>query len=307
MNLDGATIVGSATGGISVHDNGIINATSVTGTWTGGQAAQVTDGGIIAIADLMVSRTWFVRNDGNDGNDGLANSAARAFKTIQGAINTLAKLNFNPIAWNAALSTGITIQLAPGTYSETITLSDLQFAGCTIVGDETKPAKVIVNGVIDGFSASGTSTKWFIRGMKITAAAGNAVRAEQGAQISFRRIDFGKCSSAHLLADRGGRLRAEGNYSISGDAPEHMRGYMGGQIDISGVMITIIGTPAFSSAFASAEFGTLVRVASATFNGTAMGVRHRVTANSVIDAGGAGKKFLPGNAAGFTASGGQFV
>jgi hypothetical protein len=44
-----------------------------------------------------------------------------------------------------------------------------------------------------------------------------------------------------------------------------------------------------------------------TFSGSATGARHSVTGNGYLFTNGAGASYLPGNAAGSTASGGQYL
>jgi hypothetical protein len=68
--------------------------------------------------------------------------------------------------------------------------------------------------------------------------------------------------------------------------------------------VTLAGTPTFSTAFAVAARCGTIDVAPASYSGAATGKRHEVIANGVIDSGGAA---FPGDAAGTTASGGQFL
>lgn len=71
---------------------------------------------------------------------------------------------------------------------------------------------------------------------------------------------------------------------------------------------TISGTPAWSTAFVNMADVSQVGVAqTASFTGAATGVRYLVSANGVIDTAGGGANFFPGNSAGSTATGGQYL
>lgn len=317
VNFDSATILGTATGGITVHINGALNVSSVTGIWTGGAAPLVTSGGLILIEDRFASRSFYVRPGGSDTNDGLQNTDAHAFHTIQGAVDAISKLQYDPIAWTNTLAASIVIQVANGTYAETVNLRDLEYLSGTIVGDEVTPGNVIVNGVTDGFAASNIHTPWFIRGLKVTATAGDGIRASQGAQVNYRNVEFGAASKAHCVATRGGRLIADGDYKITGAAANHFRAKINAVIDITGITITLTGTPAFSASFASVSMNSTLRAAAdpdlapatlaVVFSGSATGTRYSAVTNGVIDTGGGGASFIPGSSVGSTATGGQYV
>jgi YD repeat-containing protein len=314
VDVSSSTIVGTATGGITVHINGVLNVSSVTGKWTGGQAPLVETGGLIIAEDVQQYRTFYVRSDGDDTNDGMQNSAAHAFRTISGALTAIAKLPFDPIMWNATLSSSIVIQLSgpslPATFNETVNLVDLKYSGCTIIGSETTPDNFVIAGLTDGVVATGTNTKFFIRGVKITAPGGWCLKAEQGAEISYENVDFGAANLGHVMAYRGGICIATGPYTITGAAPYHIRSYIGGVLDVSGQSVTLTGTLAFSSAFASAELLGCIKAGGSggSFSGgTITGVRYSAVTNGAIDTGGGGASFFPGGTAGSTATGGQYT
>ncbi len=307
VNLDSATIVGTASGGIVVHDQGILNVSSLTGIYTGGQAAQVDDGGIIAIKDKMEARNFYVRLDGNDANDGFANTAGRAFRTIQGAVNAIAKLAYNPIVWTSVLAGGVVINVATGTYNESVDLRDLRFIGGTLVGDEVTPANCVIQGVGNGVSAVGLNSKWFVRGFRIHAAGSYGIYASQGSQIQYRSVEFGSASSAQVVAENGGRAIADGDYKIVVGAPVHLFATFNSSIDIKDRQVTIVGALAFSSAFVSVQLASVLRASGATFVGAATGKRHDIRGLSIVDTNGVGANFFPGNVAGTTQEGGLLV
>jgi hypothetical protein len=285
----------------------MLNVSSTTGSYLGGTAPVFTDGGIIALEDLLQNRTIYVRPDGNDANDGMANTAARAFLTINAAVNYLSKLPYNPLFWTTAPDSGFNIQIANGTYAETINLRDVRAVGATIKGDEVTPGNVIINGVSDGLVAIGLSSKWFIRGVRITAAAGSCLRLEQGSVINYRNVEFGAATAPQIDVQSNSTAIADGNYSIIGAAPWHLYSRLGSVAQISNRTITVTGTPAFANAFVACEDVSLVRATSVTFSGSATGKRYDVATNGVINTNGGGASYFPGGTAGTTATGGQYV
>lgn len=305
VNLDSATIVGAATGRILVHDASILNISSLTGNPLGGFAYEVEDGGYIANPDLMTARTLYVRTDGNDANDGFSDTAARAFKTIQAAIDTLAKLPYDPKGF--APGGGWVIKIADGSYAQTVNFRDVVYPNVIVRGNLTTPANVVIAGVNDGVVALGIRTKYFIEGVKLQAASGSGIRAEQGAIVSINNVVFGVCSAAHVYSITGAQVVADGNYSIAGAASYHALTRLSAAIDFQGITLTITGTPAFSGSFAYCEQGASIRASGMTFVGSATGKRYEVNYNGSINVGSGGTTYLPGNTAGTTSSGGQYT
>ena len=110
-----------------------------------------------------------------------------------------------------------------------------------------------------------------------------------------------------MNAANGGVIEAGGNYTISGNAAVHWLAAQSGEILVAGATVTLSGTPAFSSAFASANgLGDIVCPA-ITFSGSATGQRYIVASNAVVNTNGAGASYLPGNAAGSSSTGGQYI
>jgi len=305
VNLDSATIVGTATGRILVHDAGILNISSLTGNPLGGTAYEVEDGGYIANPELMTARTLYVRADGNDANDGFANTAARAFLTIQAAIDTLAKLPYDPKGF--APGAGWVIQIADGTYAQTINFRDVAYPSVIVRGNLATPANVIIAGPNDGVVAIGIRTKYFIEGMKLQATAGSGVRAEQGAIISIANVNFGVCSQAHIYSITGAQVVFTANYSVTGAANYHALTRLSGVINIQGVTLTITGIPAFGASFAFCDMGAAIWAAGMTFAGSATGKRYEASYNGSINVGSGGATYFPGNVAGTTSGGGQYT
>jgi hypothetical protein len=249
---------------------------------------------------LSASRTYYVRTDGSDGNNGLANNSGGAFLTIQKAIDTVAALDLS--IYN------VTIQVADGTYAGAVVVSAPWVGSGTVTlqGNASTPANALLStGANDCITvlSGGTLT---VTGFKLTNSGAFLLHASSGA-IRFSLLTFGSCGSQQLRATDGGRVTAAGNYSIDGGAGNHWSAVGNGIVRVLNRTITLTGTPGFSLAFANADLGSTVLVYGSTFSGAATGSRYAAANNAVIFTLGAGATYLPGNAAGTTSAGGQYV
>lgn len=247
---------------------------------------------------LTANRTYYVDTSlGNDSNDGLS-SGAGAFATLQKAINVASALD------NGGYD--ITIDVANGTYSEAITLKSFVGSGTiTIDGDTTTPSNVILNSGTS-FTADGVLGVYIVQGLQLSGA-GFGINSKNGSVVRFQAIDFAGTSAPHLHTESFGVVQAVGNYSISGSTNRHIDMDFGGLGTINGVTITVSGTPAFSSAYCFQNTGSIGNFAGCTFSGSATGVRYSISGNAVCNTGGGGASYFPGNSAGSTATGGQYI
>jgi hypothetical protein len=249
---------------------------------------------------LTANRTYYVRTDGSDGNNGLANSSGGAFLTIQKAIDTVAALDLS--IYN------VIIQVADGTYAGAVVVSGPWVGSGTVTlqGNTATPANALLStGANDCIVVlnGGTLT---VTGFKLTNAGSFLLHASSGS-IRFSLLTFGTCNSQQVRATDGGRITATGNYSIDGGAGNHWSALGNAIFRVQGKTITLTGTPAFSLAFANADLSSTMLVNGNAFSGSAAGARYSATNNAVISSGGAGATYLPGNAAGSTGGGGQYI
>jgi len=249
---------------------------------------------------LTANRTYYVRTDGSNSNTGLANTAGGAFLTIQKAID---------VATGTLLFAGftVTIQIADGTYTGASTLSPLPDSGTLVIqGNSTTPSNVVISITSAScFTASGAMVKVTLKDLKMqTTTSGYGIYAANYAVVSFANVVFGACASHHIRSDNYANVTASGAYSITGGSGCHLTSNFGGYIRVLGYTITITGTPAFSSAFASATGVGIIYLATLTFSGSATGKRYDASANSIIYLNGL---TLPGDVAGTTATGGITV
>ena len=248
---------------------------------------------------LAANRTYYVRTDGSDGNNGLANSSGGAVLTIQKAIDTVAALDLS--IYN------VTIQVADGTYGGAVLVSAPWVGSGTVTlqGNTSAPANALLStGASDCITVLAGATLT-VTGFKLTNSG--AFLLHSGGSIRFSLLTFGACGSQQVRVTDGGRITASGNYTIDGGAGNHWSAVGNGIVRVQSRTITLTGTPAFSTAFANADLSSTVLVNGNTFSGSATGARYSATNNAVISSGGAGATYLPGNAAGSTGTGGQYI
>lgn len=295
-NIDGAvTGPASSTSGNLATFNG-----------TGGKVIQ--DSGVpissLRLA-LTAARTYYVRTDGSDSNNGLANTAGGAFLTIQKAIDTVCAIDMGIYQ--------VTIQVAAGTYTGQINFNNWVGSLRPIIqGDTVTPSNVVINVTGSDAIVNDAALPWQIQGFRVkTTTSGWVLRARNGGKIYFQNLDFAASADIQIAAQGAATIKALGNYSISGSPGGngiHVYAADGAFVDVSGIGVTLTGTPAWSSngmAFATRN-GTL-SANGITFTGSATGTRYGVTLNGVLYTAGGGASYFPGDAAGSTATGGQYA
>lgn len=274
-------------------------ASAISNTPAGGIAATTVQGAIneldtekAAVAavreKLTAARTYYVRTDGSDSNNGLTDSSGGAFLTIQKAMEVVGNLD------NATF--GVTVQVRTGGFTGPVFLPLMVGTGLLdIVGDTTTPSNCSISSGSVCFQAA-DNARAIVRGFKVSGAGG--IRAIRGGGIFYNSIDFGSCSTYHIEATNGGWLQSTGSYAISGSSPKHITCTVLSRVVLAGGTITLTGTPAFSDAFVRCTAVSAVQVQTSVFSGSATGARYRVESNAVVDTGGAGATYLPGNASG---------
>lgn len=237
---------------------------------------------------LTANRTYYVRDDASDSNNGLANTSGGAFLTYNKARDVIAALDRS--IYN------VTVTVGAGTYTGGLSISGwgpgtgtvtFNGAGSTTIVSTAGAAPVLAK------NAAVTVTN-----MKVESTGGQGLRAEFGGFITFSDIEFGVCSAAHIWAQEGGKIKASGNYSITGGTGYHFFARFGANIDVFNRTVTLTGTPAFSTAFAGVATNGTMETTSITFSGAATGSRYQAGSGGVINTGGGGASYFPGNAAG---------
>lgn len=253
---------------------------------------------------LTANRTYYVRTDGSDSNDGLADTAGGAFLTIQKAFDVICTIDLN--------GKDVTVQIGDGTYTAGLNFNKPWVGGNLVFqGNSGTPANVVIsvtsaNGVQSTAPLSGVVT---IKDLKITCATGGSgLLHNKAGLMQIANLDFGACVTAQIQCQGpGADILVTGNYAITGACARHFIASEQGRITAASRTITITGTPAFSTAFADASRLGLIMAQGMTFSGSATGARYSAITNAVIHTGGGGATYFPGNAAGSTATGGQYV
>lgn len=300
--LDSATIVGKATGGITVHIGGILNVSSCTGVWTGNSQLRVTTGGQIIAEDKMALKTFYVRPDGNNNNSGFDNTADGAFFSLGAALNRLREMPYDLAGYenDGSGSYDWRIVMGAGTFDEAVELPDTRFSRVTIEG--ASPTTTIAKSYV----SRAVRTAWTIKNQQLGGSGVVCLTALEGAQLNFSNIAV-VASSYIGICDNNARMSSLGQpFSISGGLTTAFLTRYGGRIALNDSAVTITGTPAIGR-FAQAQSNASIFANGMTFTGSATGNRYDVTTNGVIDTNGGGANFFPGNAAGSTATGGQYV
>jgi len=271
---------------------------TLTGTLTGVRAT------------LTGATTFYVNvNTGSDSNNGL--TSGTPWKTIQHAVTTISN-TYDLAGFNC------TIQLADGTYPESVSLTSYVGRGqlghsgpILIQGNVGSPGNVVVSAPANWcFLSTETGLyEWDLSGMTLVSP-GIGVYADVGGWISLSNVVFGACTNAHMLAS-GGIVELSGNYTITGNSACHIQAQSHGQVLFGGagaLTCTLTGTPAFTTfAFANSLGIISAPAGTVTFSGSATGVRYNSTLNSVINTNSGGSTFFPGNSGGTTSTGGQYA
>jgi len=239
---------------------------------------------------LSAARTYYVRTDGSDANDGLANTSGGAFATIQHAINQARALDKS--------QHGVVINIGAGVYTENLTISDGDAGNpysspiISLVGDAVTPANVRISGYLYIYYARGVS----LLGLEFdgtVASYGSAIALAGACRF---KSGFGSGNLGYFEA--GSCIITGGSYG------EGVYAYDGGVTLVYG--LTVEGTPAFSSSFAAAWYAGRVAFLDQP-SGSATGKRFVAEGAGIVDCYGAAEDFLPGDAAGTTATGGQYI
>lgn len=250
---------------------------------------------------LNADTTFYVRPDGNDNNDGGANTSASAFKTPQGAVNSLLRYDFQGYS--------PTISIADGTYPSLAINWQFLSCGAAAVYIEGQGANTILtNQSGENYVTTCAGTRVIFKRIKCSAMAGSYVRCFQAMQGSTVTIE--NCYSVGT-ADALGVQSVSGStisciaHGLSGSFSRALSAMDLSQLVASG-LCTVSGS--VSQGFAYSTTGSFLN-STTTFSGSMTGPRYNASLRGLIYVGGAGVNFFPGSVAGSAdaATGGLYV
>lgn len=257
----------------------------------------------------LTGRTLYVRTDGNDANNGSANTAGSAFLTIAAAVSYGLTTSF-------LIGQILTVQLGnAGTYAPP---AGLNCASATVLvrGDPAAQASYIISGAGPGVGGAAliasVAGALQIVGVTVqnTGTINNTVAASGGGStVAVSNVTFSSSVSGTfpmLLASGGGTCNIGAGCIFNGNAGNALLAQSGSIIITAN--FTVGSTPTFTSAFAAASNNGNISLSGAfTISGAATGTRYAALANGVINTGGGGANFFPGNVAGAVGTGGQYL
>jgi hypothetical protein len=249
---------------------------------------------------------------GNDANDGVSNVSGHALATIGAGV----KLAFS----YAPSQFTITVVVEPGTYNEAVVTP--AYAGPNLIIDGLVASNVVVNsGTNHCFNVSGPNTV-LIKNLTIQnngAVNLNGFLAGSGASLSTLNTVSNTIGGAVFFGIAGGTV-FPGTHTFSGSCQSLFQGVIDG-ICYFGGTFSSVGSPATFTISTSIS----VSLGSATANGGTIwynaligpptfvnptfvnGPKFLAVANGTIEMSGLGINFFPGNSAGTSSSGGQYL
>lgn len=252
---------------------------------------------------LTASRTYYVRTDGNDANDGLADTAAGAFLTMQKAADTIAALDISIYPVSVQVTAGV---FESAVYRDPVGSGNINVFG---QGDTTIFRRTATSG--SAISFAGDSKKWRFNNLQYEApngAAANGVTVTGNQQTLINNCTSGVCTGFQLNVAGSGVITINGTHTIKGNAQAHWLCSYKGEL-VGAANVILVGSIAFSQAFAICQMQALIRMGAITFTGSATGQRFIVGTQAQINVNGAGLTYLPGSTSGSidTATGGLYI
>lgn len=242
---------------------------------------------------LQSGRTYYIGPNGIDSaaRDGF--TPGTAWRTLKHASDVAYHLDFNGqnVTWylldgydggglEVIKTLGTTygnlyIRPAPGNANPVTIAAGVYDCGCGVSIKVPQPGAISVVG----------------EGMLKIDAAG-ALMALAPSLLTFSGVEIG-AGVLHLAAHSGGRVRADGPYTVTGGAYAHLDAQKGGEIEIRDTTWTFQNTPTFSTAFAAVRSGGRLITYGMTTVGTVSGLKAYVDSYGVLETAG-NPQALPG-------------
>jgi hypothetical protein len=206
----------------------------------------------------------------------------------------------------------ITIQVAPGTYTETVATP--YAAGPNVVISGSGVNSTIVTGPGNStFVCQGPNTLTVANlGVTNTGNTNNSCFvAQQGGVLTTNNTQSGSQPGAVFVGANGGTV-FPGNHNINGNSNTIFQAQYGGYVVVNNSTFTILGPISINAAFASAFGAGVVQINNVTppvFVNTSYvnGPKFVAGVNGIVATNGLGINFFPGSVAGSTNNGGQYT
>ncbi|MEP9372626.1 hypothetical protein [Mesorhizobium sp. KR1-2] len=241
--------------------------------------------------------TLFVRTNGSDANDGGADTAARAFRTIQYAVD-YAITHF-------VGRYRITIRVADGVYAPFV-VSGSPNLDIEVLGNRQNLQNVEIRAAAtDKYAVYVTNfARLKIDGVRLEGGNENLLVVGDQALINIGSIRLGACPQYHIFAIDGGVISTVERVEVTGSAQSFLTSAYG-RINSNDCTVQFSAGLTFSNVvFAS---GGTISLSNVSFPGaTPTGRRYTVQRNSMLFTGGGGANYIPGTTAGVTTQGGTY-
>jgi len=275
---------------------------NVSGVVTDRRRTVRADSGLVRLfGDLTV----YVSTAGSDSSgDG---SAALPWATGQHAVDTLYQtLDFNGYT--------VRLRLLDGTHTQGINLYFL-FVGQKskenffISGNASSPTAVSLAVVANScISVSGVARVTVENLQLQTTVSGDCLNLSDGSTVEIKAgVQFDGCAGSHISISNMAKVFATDVYTIAGDGVNHLTVSLNSVFRMEHLHVVTANTPHFSDVFFNVSLCGVARVIDVAYPGTGCtGKKFHVYENGVINTGGGGTGYLPGNIDGTYETGGIY-
>lgn len=248
---------------------------------------------------LSADTTFYVSTTGSDVSG--TGAQTKPWATIQHAFNAIYE------AYDLA-GFAVTIQLANGVYTAGVLWDGLflgQVGPITLLGNRSSPGSVIINvpGAPCFHFRFGANV--FIVGFRLLcgiAGLFGGMMSEYGAYMLHDFCWFDAHPFCYHMYANFGTIACLTQYWIFGDAIAHHYITFGGAINIQGCTVNISGTRTFG-VFCQIPNGNCYAIGAVFLGGIVHAQRYLVSFGSLVNTGGGGANFFPGNASGSAPTG----
>jgi len=311
----GATVLSAVTAGrvwISTLDNNVVNPDSAGQTaWLALMLASDVLALIAANAPQIVPGNPTLYVDSSTGSDTTGTGTASApYKTITAA------LNYGVSRFALGGKTLLIQLVSAGTYAAPPSIP-ASVGAIVIQGNASNPNGYTLSGPGSSGAVIGVSgVSVTFRGVLVynTSSTGNGIAVQTGGAVTLDACWHGAANNniagSLVVAFSGGSASIVNASNIQTDCSSVLNG-AGGTINVSNATFTVTkagSTITVTTGFATASQCGTVSAVSTSFTGFgATGPKYSVSGNGIVNANGGGVNYWPGNVAGTTVTGGQYL